>query len=107
MIDPKNVTFSAGNIHIPNSYQYKRGEVTDFLNAARPAHHDCLPLQKRGNGSLLREWATHKAAYLLDYKRERTASVDLNYPQRWWVKVLYFVCGSIALLTESVSEVFI
>ena len=107
MIDPVNVTFSADNIHIPNSYQYNRREVEGFIKAARPAHPDCLPLQKRGNGSLLREWATHKAAYLLDYKRERTASVDLNYPQRWWAKALYFVCGSFALAIEYTSEVFI
>lgn len=107
MIDPKYVEFTPGNVHIPNSYRYNRKEVVEFLDDAKPKHPSCLPLQKRSRRSLLREWAAHKAAYLLDFKRERTASVDLNYPQRWWVKVIYFVCGEVALALENVSEIFI
>lgn len=107
MIDPKDVTFTTGNVHIPNSYRYSRKEVAAFLDDAKPKHPSCLPLQKRGRASLLREWAAHKLAYLVDFKRERVASVDLNYPQRWWVKLLYFFVGGFALVLENTSEVFI
>lgn len=107
MVDPKDVTFTTGNVNIPNSYRYRRQEVADFLDDAKPKHPSCLPLQKRSRGSLLREWAAHKAAYLLNFQRDRAASVDLNYPQRWWVKALYFVCGGIALLIERISDLFV
>ena len=107
MIDPRTVTFTTDNVHIPDSYRYRRQEVRTFLTEAKPKHPSCLPLQKRSMYSLLCEWATHKAAYLLDFKRDRTASVDLNYPQRWWVKLLYFVCGSVALLLEAISDIFV
>lgn len=100
MIDPNDVTFTTGNVHIKYSYRYSREEVTDFLADAKQKHTGCLPLQKRSMGSLLREWATHKAAWFLGYRRDHSASVDLNYPQRWWVKVLYLICGSFALLWE-------
>ena len=107
MIDPKDVTFTTGNVHIPNSYRYSRKEVAAFLADAKPKHPSCLPLQKRSRASLLREWAAHKLAYLVGFKRERTASVDLNYPQRWWVKVLYFVVGGFGLILERISKLFV
>ena len=107
MIDPKYVTFTADNVHIPNSYRYSREEVEDFVKDAKPKHPSCLPLQKRSKRSLLREWAAHKLAYLVGFKRERTASVDLNYPQRWWVKVLYFVVGGFGLILERISKLFV
>lgn len=83
MIDPKYVTFTTDNVHIPDSYRYSREEVEDFVKDAKPKHPSCLPLQKRSKGSLLREWAAHKLAYQCNFKPERTALVDLNYPQRW------------------------
>lgn len=107
MIDPKYVTFTTDNVHIPDSYRYRREEVEDFVKDAKPKHPSCLPLQKRSKGSLLREWAAHKLAYLVGFKRERTASVDLNYPQRWWVKVLYFVVGGFGLILERISKLFV
>lgn len=100
MIDLNDVTFTTGNVHIKDSYRYSREEVSDFLVDAKQKHPGCLPLQKRSKGSLLREWATHKAAWLLGYKRDHTASVDLNHPQRWWIKILYFICGSFVLILE-------
>ena len=107
MIDPKDVTFTTDNVHIPNSYRYCRKEVENFVKDAKPKHPSCQPLQKRSKRSLLREWAAHKLAYLVDFKRERTASVDLNYPQRWWVKVLYFVVGGFGLILERISKLFV
>jgi hypothetical protein len=55
MIDPKDVTFTTDNAHIPNSYRYSREEVEDFVKDAKPKHPSCQPLQKRSKGSLLRE----------------------------------------------------
>ena len=51
MIDPKDVTFTTGNVHIPNSYRYSREEVEDFVKDAKPKHPSCLPLQKRSRFS--------------------------------------------------------
>ena len=52
----------------------------------------------RTMASLRREWATHNLLYALGIKRERTADVDLNAGQKWYVRFAYFIVGSIALI---------
>ena len=47
--------------------------------------------------SLRREWAAHNLAYILGIRRDKSADTDLNYPQRWYVKLLYWVAGTVAL----------
>lgn len=107
MIDDSKVTVSTYNVHIQDCYQYSADEVRAWVEKNRHLYPNCEPLQLRSTNSLLREWAAHKAAWLLHFKRERAASVDLNYPQRWWVCALYLVCGSIALFYENATEVFL
>lgn len=63
---------------------------------------DCMedmdsPLNYRSNKSLIREWITHNNLYKLNLYRDRTASVDLNYPQKWYMKIAYFIFSIISL----------
>lgn len=37
MIDPKDVTFTTGNVHIPNSYRYNRKAEASQLPATSKA----------------------------------------------------------------------
>ena len=102
MIDPDKILVSTYNVHIPDSWKCTKKEVKDYLDGARPQYPYCEPLQMRTTASMLREWAAHKAAYLVGFQRERTKDVDLNYPQRWWVRLLYFVVGGLALILAGV-----
>lgn len=92
------------NIHIIDSYGYTKAEMRDALNARRldaltPNYG--LPEEKevlanRSNFSLINEWCVHNLLYRLDIFKERCASVDLNYPQPWYIRVLYFCGGLVA-----------
>ena len=62
--------------------------------------HERFPshvIWKRSMDSLRREWAAHNLAYDLGIRRDKSADTDLNYPQRWYGKILYRVAGAIAL----------
>lgn len=97
------ITVSKSNIHINDSYLIMdKKRMYNLLNILREYIDDSSismdnPLNHRANSSLIREWVAHNNAYKLNYKRERTGSVDMNYPQKWYVKLLYFVCSIITL----------
>lgn len=55
------------------------------------------PLDHRSMRSMINEWIAHNNAYKLNYKPERTGSVDLNYPQKWYVKIIYWLASRIVL----------
>lgn len=55
------------------------------------------PVWKRTMKSLRREWAAHNLAYNLGIRRNKTHDADLDYPQKWYVKLLYSVVGTFAL----------
>ena len=67
------------------------------IDKIRNLHPTCH-LWIRSDNSIKREWAAHNWAYSLGIKRDKTADVDLNFEQKWYVKLGYFVVGSIALL---------
>lgn len=67
------------------------------IDKIRNLHPTCH-LWIRSDSSIKREWAAHNLAYSIGIKRDKTADVDLNFEQRWYVKLGYFIIGSIALL---------
>lgn len=60
--------------------------------------HPSCGIWKRSVNNIRREWAAHNLAYSLGIRRDRTADVDLNFEQKWYEKLAYFVIGSFALL---------
>ena len=98
-----NITVSTNNIHIDNSYTIERR--ADMKIILQELKEELInnsitidtPFNRRSTKSMIKEWVAHNNAYKLNYKRERTSSVDMNYPQKWYVKVLYFVCSLITL----------
>ena len=90
-------TVTETNIHINDSYQYPKEKFEPILKDIQEEHQDLL-VWERSMGSMRREWATHNLAYNWGIATERTGSVDLNVPQKWYVKLFYGVVGSIALL---------
>lgn len=86
------------NIHINNSCSYSKKQFGTVYNVLRGLYPDNAVLNNRSNYSLSCEWATHNLLYDLHIFRSRTADVDLNYPQKWYEKIGYFLVGSVALL---------
>lgn len=52
----------------------------------------------RSERPIINEWASHNLAYLLHYRRNKTANVDFEFKQAWYNKLLYGIVGPIALL---------
>lgn len=44
------------------------------------------------------EWATHNFCYKINFERNRTKDVDLNYPQEKKVNILYNIVGVLVWL---------
>lgn len=87
-------TVTANNINIQDSYKISKVYFSRCLARIEVAHPDCL-VWKRKRCSLKLEWATHNALYDLHLFRSRTQSVDLNYPIKWYMKIVYAVVGCI------------
>lgn len=88
---------SKNNIHIKDSYKlHKKSEMLSIINEIRSRYSEdeCLPL-KRTNKSLLNEWAAHNLVYDLHMFRSHTKDVDLDYPQKWYFTVGYFIFGNL------------
>jgi len=86
------------NIHIYYSYKYTQDEFRTSLVHLRYMYPDNTVLCNRSDASLMREWAAHSFLWKIGLYRDRTAHVDLNYPQKWYIKLGYFVLGNLALL---------
>ena len=80
-----------------DSYAVSKKDFATELHVIQYMNPRCR-LWHRSEKSLIREWASHNLAYSLNYKREKTADVDLNYEQKWYVKLAYLIVGNIALL---------
>ena len=81
------------NIHIPNSFKItKRKEMKKLLLQIKSEHPEC-EVFKRKLWSLCSEWKAHNRLYKLNIEPERTKSVDLNYPLKWWVELAYNILG--------------
>ncbi len=86
-------TISPNNIHIVDSYKVAKRNFAPELEHIKALHYDNEVFRNRSIKSLSREWATHNALYSLGILRDRTGSVDLNYPLKWWVELLYNIVG--------------
>lgn len=86
------------NIHIEGSSRMTREEFLDALYHADRTKDYVAVMAHRSEHSLLCEQATHWALYHLGLFRSHTESVDLNWPQKWYEKIGYFIFGNIALI---------
>lgn len=84
-------------VKLLDSYAVSKKKFSKELNSIRNLHPACL-LWNRSESSLRREWASHNLAYMLNIRRDKTADVDLNFEQKWYEKLGYFIIGSIAML---------
>ena len=91
------ITVSENNINIENSYKItSKKEIREILDYII-VHRECEVTKHRTLDSMLNEWVAHNNLYILHIARERTGSVDLNYPQEKWVSIGYWLLSRIVL----------
>lgn len=87
------VFVSQNNIHIDDSYLIRRRkEIYEYLEALKRKY----PYSDVWNRSMFHlscEWRAHNRLYMLGLFKDHTKDVDLDYPQKWYYKVLYFILG--------------
>ena len=89
-----NYTVTPNNIHLESSFQVRKEDFESELTAIRERYPESQ-VWNRSIGSLKREWATHNAFHALGIFRERSAHMDLNWPQPWIVRLGYAIIGRI------------
>lgn len=92
--DDGGITVSANNIHLESSFQVPKEEFERELEALRERFPSLV--WNRSIDSLKREWAAHNAFHAMGIFRTRTAHMDLNWPQPWYVRLGYAILGRIA-----------
>lgn len=98
-----DITITNNNIHIQDSYKVEsRSTKGTIIESIREYMEDYAPqmdypLKHRTNKSAVREWVAHNNLYKLNIERQRTGSVDLDYPQKWYEKLGYFILSIISL----------
>lgn len=92
------------NIHIENSYAVSKKDFNKVLaDREWEAYEHNIEseigvFQNRSQFSLKCEWACHNFLYALNIARERTKDVDLDYPQKWYLRIAYTVGGVLVWL---------
>lgn len=84
-------------VKLIDSHLVKKADFSLELKKIRNLHPSC-PLWARSEMSIRMEWSSHNLAYLLGINRNKTKDADLNFEQKWYEKLGYFIVGSIALL---------
>lgn len=87
-------TVSPNNIHLESSFLVPKEDFERELELMREQHPES-EVWNRSMESLKREWAAHNALHALGVFRSRTAHMDLNWPQPWYVRMGYEVAGRV------------
>lgn len=88
------LSLSLKNTHIENSFKLRSiKDMKDCLIWGREYtdFEDPFAINKRSLFSMITEWRAHNLLYNLHIQRDRTRSVDLEYPIKWYKQVAYFI----------------
>ncbi len=81
-------------IKILDSYMMSEAEFYGALDEIQKLYPSHVAF-KRSRKSMILEWRAHNLLYRLGIKKSKTADVDLEYPQPWYMKVIYWILGRI------------
>lgn len=84
------------NIKVYDSYKVFKKTFKPFLNELRFEYPNNTVLINYSNCALSNEWALHNFCYNFGWWKDRTKDVDLNYPKKWYILLVYAIFGSIA-----------
>ena len=87
------------NIHLQNSYEItSKHTMCNFLYDIREDYEDdCKVLQNRTDESLVNEWVGHNNLYKLHLFRSHTKDADLDWPQKWYEPIVWWLLSRIVL----------
>ena len=85
---------SENNIHVDSSFRVRKEDFESELRSIRERYPESQ-VWNRSLESLKREWATHNAFHEMGIFRSRTAHMDLNWPQPWYIRLGYAIIGKI------------
>lgn len=81
------------NVHIVDSYKIRsRHDMYKILNQIKEQYPNC-EVFKRSIYHLSSEWKVHNRLYRLGLFKSHTKDVDLEFPQKWYIKILYYILG--------------
>lgn len=80
-------------IWIENGYEINRKrDMRTLLERTKTIYPECAVFN-RSYFSLMCEWKAHNRLYKLGMWKSHTKDVDLEYPQKWYYKIIYFILG--------------
>lgn len=86
------------NIHIECSYRVgSKKDMIDILEYIVTNYPTNKVVKNRSLKSMCNEWIVHNNFYKLGLWKSHTISVDINYPQEWYIKVIYWLLSRIVL----------
>lgn len=89
-------TITNNCLTIPNSYNITDKDVMNrVLEIIREKEYKNKyeVLNNRTNNDIIKEWRAHNLLYKLNIFRSHTKTVDLEYPQKWYYKLIWKILG--------------
>lgn len=81
--------------HIHNSFIIKKRYGMELvINLGLYNFYPDNPLSKRSMKSLINEWRAHNLLYSIGMFKSRTAHVDFESKQPWYLKIAYAILSS-------------
>ena len=94
-IEGFEVVLTHKNIKIFNSaFCDNKKVMKNVLNDIKNNKDSCVYF-KRTLKSYLREWCGHNLLYKFNIVKDRTKDVDLNFPNKWYEEIGYFILNII------------
>lgn len=91
-------SISCTNIHIIDSYAVSKKMFKTVLSTIKEDNPTNPVVLNRSMFSMKMEWATHNFLYMVNYERERTCDVDINWPMKFLQRMAYCLCGMFSWL---------
>ena len=87
------ITISDTCIHIVDSYKLSKKDIKVIIDALIQDYQGNDVIKNRSRYSILSEIYVHNFCYKLNIFRERTGSVDINYPINRFAETIYKIIG--------------
>lgn len=84
-------------IKILESWMMSKEEFLSILDEIQKLYPNHVAF-KRTRRSMILEWEAHNLLYRLGIKKDKTADVDLDYPQPWTKRLGYKILGIVGKL---------